>query len=271
MAITKAEKSVYNDYIKDFKTQIDASYKRLGELEKKKKEMPRIKGYITVEAVVELLKIIMLNISMNDASFEILKIKNEAALKNARKEFFSVLQKMEGIIGDQVDRSLKENEEYLADIDRINPQQTLKLIQRINYALSTLIDRIGETSKWKWSFVDLQARVAAIVKNSINFSDVQKYRDPRMEFYRERQQLMSLCKQSLRDAAQQFRTKYEQSTKVPGDMLKSIEFLTVLRRIHVLFGESDEATRLKTAIDAMRARLEADEKEKEKEKKSGKK
>ena len=82
MAITKAEKSVYNDYIKDFKTQIDASYKRLGELEKKKKEMPRIKGYITVEAVVELLKIIMLNISMNDASFEILKIKNEAALKN---------------------------------------------------------------------------------------------------------------------------------------------------------------------------------------------
>ncbi|MBP7605350.1 MAG: hypothetical protein KBA15_15590, partial [Spirochaetes bacterium] len=68
-----------------------------------------------------------------------------------------------------------------------------------------------------------------------------------------------------------FRTKYEQSTKVPGDMLKSIEFLSVLRRIHVLFGESDEATKLKTAIDAMRARLEADEKEKEKEKKSGKK
>ncbi len=271
MAITKAEKSVYNDYIKDFKTKKDASYKRITELEKKKKEMPRIKGYLTVEAVIELLKIIMLDLSMNDASFEILKIKNEAALKNARKEFFAVLQKMEELVGDQVDRSLKENEEFLAAIDRINPMQMLKIIQRVNYVLSTLIDRIGETSKWKWSFVDLQGRVAAVTKNGINFSEVQKYRDPRTEFYRERQQLMTLCKQSLRDAAQQYRTKYEQSTKVPGDMLKSIEFLSVLRRIHVLFGESDEATRLKMAIDAMRARLEADEKEKEKEKKSGKK
>ncbi len=72
--------------------------------------MPRIKGYLAVETVIELLKIIMLDLSMNDASFEILKIKNEAALKNARKEFFSVLQKMEELVGDQVDRSLKENE-----------------------------------------------------------------------------------------------------------------------------------------------------------------
>ncbi len=73
-----------------------------------------------------------------------------------------------------------------------------------------------ETSKWKWSFVDLQARVAAVTKNSINFSDVQKYRDPRTEFYRERQQMMTLCKQSLRDAAQQYRHKYEHVHQGPA-------------------------------------------------------
>ncbi len=264
MAILKAEKAAYNDYIKELKIEEDETYKRIAELEKKKKELPRIKDYYTVEIVLELLKIILLDINMSDASVELLSIKNEATLKNARKEFYSVLQKMENLLGDEIDRSLKENEERLKNISRINPLQILKLIQRIHYTFATLIEKIGESSKWKWSFVDLQARVAVITKNIINFSDVQKFRDPRTEFYRERRELLTLCKLGLRDVAQQYRNKYEQSTKVPGDLIKSIEFLSVLRKIHILFAESEEANKLKNTIEAMRARLEAEEKEKDK-------
>jgi hypothetical protein len=264
MPISKAEKTVYNEHIKDIKSQIEASRKRIEEVEKKRKEFPRIMEYYQLEIILEIMKTILLNISMSDASLEILNIKNEKSLKDARTAFYEVLQRLETIFGNEVDRSLKDNEDILKRLDKLNPQQALVFMKRLNYILSTLIDKIGETSKWKWSFVDLQARVAVITKNMINFTDVHKYRDPRKEFYRERQQLVKLCKQSLKDAAQQYRTKYEQSTKVPQDMLKSIEFLSVLRRIHVLFAESDEAGRLKVTIDALRARMEADEKEKDK-------
>jgi hypothetical protein len=264
MAILKAEKAAYNDYIKELKAEQEASYRKITELEKKRKGMPRIKGYYTIEIVLELLKVILLDINMSDASVELLSIKNEGALKNARKEFHGVLQRMEDLLGSQIDRTLKENEEFLANISRISPLQVLKLVQRIHYVFSTLVEKIGESSKWKWSFVDLQARVAVITKNIINFSDIQKYRDPRTEYYRERQELLTLCKVSLRDVAQQYRTKYEQSTRVPGDLIKSIEFLSVLRKIHILFAESDDAAKLKNTIDAMRARLEAEEKEKDK-------
>ncbi len=271
MPISKSEKAIYNEHVKDLKDQIDISQKKLSELEKKKKENARIKEYYTIESILELMKIILLNVNISDASLEILKFKNEKALKDARTGFFEVLKRLENLLGDEIDRPLKENEECLSKVERINPQQWLKLIQRIHYILSTLIDRIGETSKWKWSFVDLQARVAVVTRNSVNFSEVQKYRDPRTEFYRERQQLLNLTKQSLRDAAQLYRTKYEQSTKVPGDMLKSIAFLSALRRIHILFSENEDANKIKITIDALRARIDSDEKEQEKDKKPAKK
>ena len=54
-------------------------------------------------------------------------------------------------------------------------------------------------------------------------------------------------------------------------MLKSIELLSSLRKINVLTGESEEATKLKNTIDALRERLESDEKKKDSKKKKKKK
>ncbi len=267
MAISKAEKAAYNDYIIQFKRDIDEANRHIKEAEQIKKKMPRIAPYKDVEIVLEHLKTIMLHISQNDASVEMLQIKKESSLNDARKTFYKALQLMENIVGADIDRSLADNSEHLAKIDRINPLQVLRIIQRFSTILSILIDRMGTGSKWKWSFVDLFARVAVMSRNLINFSDIQKYRDPRTEFYQERQQLLAVCKNNLKDAALQYRTKYEQSTKATGDIQKSIELLTALRKIHALFGEADEAKKIKTTIDAMRQKIEEREKEEEQKKK----
>ncbi len=50
-------------------------------------------------------------------------------------------------------------------------------------------------------------------------------------------------------------------------MIKSIELLSALRKIDILSGEPDEAAKLKNTIDALRERLESDEKKKDKKKK----
>lgn len=267
MAISKAERAAYNDYVVQFKKDIDDASRRIKEAEQIKKKMPRIAAYKDVEILLEHLKIIMLRISMNDASLEMLESKSEKELNEARKTYYKALQIMENIVGNDIDRSLKDNAEHLAKIDRINPLQSLRIVQRLNTVLSILIDRLGTGSKWKWSFVDLFARVAVVTRNMINFSETQKYRDPRTEFYRERQELLAICKNDLKDAALQYRTKYEQSTKATGDILKSIELLTALRKIHALFGEAEEAKKIKTTIDALQQKISEMEKEEDQKKK----
>ena len=271
MPITKAERVAYNNYVKEHHEGIDQARTGLKEITNRIKTMPAIKGYLNIESILNYVKIIKLYMKMNDISLDMLDQKNETYLNNARKEIYKVLQLAEEIVGSDIDRTLKENEEFLKRIDKINPAQILNLLNLIQNIISMLIKRLGEGSKWKWSFVDMQGRLAVLMKNFINFSDIQKYRDPRTEYFRERQDLLKLCKNNLSLAAQQYRTRYEVSTQVPADMLKSIELLSSLRKINVMTGQPEEATKLKNTIDALRERLESDEKKKESKKKKKKK
>lgn len=270
MAITKAEKAAYNDYIKEHKNEIEELNKKIKENDAKKKSMPNIEAYLNLENTIEILNIILTYIKMSDVSLEMLNVKNERFLDNARKELYKAIQTMETVVGSDTDRTLKENETYLQKIDMVNPRQILRIIQSIHHAFVKVIEKMGEGSKWKWSFVDLYGRIAVITKNITNFSDLQKFRDPRSDYYRERQELLELCKRFLGDAAKQFRNRYELSTQVPSDIIRSIELLSALRKIHILFGESEEGTKLKYTIDALRERLEADEKKSDKKKKDKK-
>lgn len=268
MQITKAEKAAYNDYIKEYHKEIDDLKKRIKELANKKKRKPAIAAYYNLEIIIEQIKIITLYISMSDASMEMLHIKNESFLNHARKDVYKLLQELEEIVGNETDRSLKENEDYLQRIEKVNPKQILNIIRSIHKIINILIKKMGEGSKWKWSFVDIQGRIAVATKNIINFSDIQRYRDPRSDYYLERQELLKLCKSSLNESAKQYRNRYEISTKVPSDMLKSIDLLSALRKINLILGRADEADKLKDTIDALRVRLEADEKQKEGKKES---
>jgi len=130
---------------------------------------------------------------------------------------------------------------------------------------------MGESSKWKWSFVDVQVRIATLIKNMINFTDLEKYRNFKSEFFKDREDLLKLCKSNLEDAAKGARSKYEMSTLAPEDIVKAIALLTSLRSIQVLYAESAEAERTRTQIDALKLRLESEEKKEEKTEKMGRK
>jgi hypothetical protein len=262
--VSKAEKAAYNDEIKDIKREVDQIRKSINEAFSKRKKNPNISGYYSLEMASKEMDAIDSFVKMNDLSVEMLKIKNNTYLENARKEFYKVLQHLEEVVGADLDRSLRENDEYLISINKLNPKQILDFIQRLHRILNTLKIKFGHDSKWKWSFVEWQARASVITKNITSFSEVAKYRDPRIEFFHERRELMQLSKESLTEAARQFRTKYEMAGKARDDLKKSIDYLAALRKIHVLFGEDTEATKLKNIIDAANMALEADDKAKDK-------
>ena len=264
MAISKAEKTVFNAEIKSVKEEIDQHNSKIKEVTVKKKKMSNIAAYYSLELAVVHLDIIDRYMKINDLSLEILRIKSEKFLNEARKEFYIVLQEIEEVVGHSVDRSLRENDEFLIKIDKLNPKKILTIIDRLHSVYYNIKNKMGEGSKWQWSFVELMARVAIITKNITPFSDVAKLRDPRTEFFFERKDLMQLCKDSLTEAAKQYRTKYEMAGKAREDLKRSIELLAALRKIHVLFGEDAEATKLKNTIDAAKQALEAEDREKDK-------
>jgi hypothetical protein len=265
--VSKAEKAAYNDEIKDIKRDVEQIKKSINEVIGKKKKHPAIVNYYNLEMASRGMDQMDDFLKMNDLSVEMLGIKNGTFLENARKEYYKVLQQMEDIVGNEIERSLKENDEYLASINKVNPRQILSFIKRMHRLLNDLVNKFGQDSKWKWSFTELQARTAIITKNITSFSEVAKYRDPRSDFFHERRELMQLCKESLTEAARQFRTKYEMAGKARDDLQRSIKYLATLRKIHVLFGEDTEATKLKNIIDAAKMALEADDKAKDKDKK----
>ncbi len=272
MPISKAQKAAYNDDIKALKAESDELEKKANEIALKKKKNPKLEPYYNLEMVNYLLQTIDIYIKMNDLSLNMLGIKNNKSLDIAKSNFSKILQLMKEIVGDDVDRdSLKENAEYLASIGRLNPRHLNDLANRINEMLFTLKNTMGEDSKWKWLFVELQAKVAVIIRNLVNFSDLQKYRDPREEFFRTRIEHMRLAKDALEEAAKQYRTKYELSSKSREDLKKSIELLEALRKVHIVMGESNDADKLKTTIDAARLTLEAGDKKQDSDEKTKKK
>lgn len=272
MAISKIQKAAYNDDIKILKNEYEDLEKKVKEISLRKKNKKNLEPYYNLEIVSYLLRTIELNMRMNSLSITALGIKNNKSLDIAKSNFSRTLLLMKEIVGDETDReSLKENEDYLAKIQMFNPKQIYDLALKINDIFFELKDMIGEESKWKWLFVELQAKVAIIIRNLIHFSNILKYRDPREEFFRSRLDHLRLAKDSIEEAAKQYRTKYELSSKSREDLKKSIELLEALRKMHIILGESSESDKLKTTIDAAKFTLEAGDKKQESDEKNKKK
>jgi len=265
MAISKVQKAAYHDDIKAIKIKADELEKKAKDLNNKRKNKPNLTPYYNLEIATYLMNTIELYLKMNDLSLNMLGIKNSSSLDMSKSNFSKILLLLKETVGDEAERdSLKENEDYLYKIDKLNPRQILDFLIRLDTIFFDLKNNMGEESKWKWLFVELHAKLAIITRNFINFSDILKHRDPRAPFFRDRNEHLRMAKNGIEEAAKQYRTKYELSAKSREDLKKSIEMLEALRKIHFTLGESNEADKIKTTIDAAKQTLEAGDKRNEK-------
>ncbi len=62
--------------------------------------------------------------------------------------------------------------------------------------------------------------------------------DPRVEGYSSRMAHLSLARELLQQAADRYREKYELSTLRIDDIKAAINFLSAVRRLHIVLGET---------------------------------
>jgi len=266
--ISPAQKAEFAEKSKELKDNIDEINKKVQEIQKDIiKNRNNAANYKKLLIANLQMNVIAMYLKISRLSMQIMGIKNEAYLERARKLTYKFISVLEEIVGNQVDVPLTEMSEQLETISEIDDVKRLKLIKKIGETVNNVEERFGPNSKWKWSFVDLDARAAVLCKNLTDFKRIQANHDPRIDGFPERNELLAYVKEYLRKAADRLREKYEMASNEAIDMKSAIRLLSALARIAVLSSDSDSLSNLKKNIKIWEEKLEQDEKAKDEAKK----
>lgn len=248
----------YADYVQDYKNSIEAVLAK----EKKLKEViargESGASYQKLALADDNLNIVANYLLMSSLSLSFLGVKNEAFLNEARKCIYKAIIYLEEIVSAHVDAAFSDYAQGLESISAFSDESRYNLVRKIGFTIQSLEEGFGENSKWKWSFVEMEGRFAAVAKNLLNLKTFIGGMDPRVEGYSSRMSLLSLSRELLQQAADRYREKYELSTMRIDDIKMAINFLAAVRRLHIVLGETEQADLVKKKIDIWRTKMEND-------------
>jgi hypothetical protein len=248
----------YAEYIQVYKNSILATLNKEKTLREVITRNPAGAGLQRLELAEENLNLVSSYLLMSSLSQSFLGVKNEAFLNDARKCIYKAIIYLEEIVSPAVDAPFSDYEEKLEALVSVSDDARHALVRKMGFTIDSLEEGYGEGTKWKWSFVDLEGRFATVVKNLLNLKTFVAGMDPRSAGYSARMAHLGLARELLQAAADRYREKYELSTLRIDDIKVAINFLSAVRRLHIVLGESDQADVVKKKADIWRTKMEND-------------
>lgn len=267
MAITKEQKTEFNENLQEFKEYLDELKKETSLFKSQIKKNKKLEPYFNLALAIDSLKLINTCLLINEMSVSIMSLKSENYLNIGRKEIYNVFSYVENVVGNNYDGSLSENKELLEKIEDFTPVQRLNLIKAIQDLIFKLIDAFGPSSKWKWSWAEIHFKLAVLAKNLMDFRAMETESDLDSPFYYTRKEHFNMIIELSNQAAQEYRTKFDLSTQDVSELKKSVALLEMNRQIFQITGETDDLEKTKTLIESLKEKIETIEAEKEKKKK----
>lgn len=267
------EKALYNTRLEKYQKEIErllAREKSILSLAKKDDITGSYKLLVLAEDMIYLTSIYL---AKQRLSIAILKSKNEDSLNDARKTLYKSIIYLEDIVSDYIDVPFSDYKDRLAKIENISLKERYYLIRKLGLAIDMVLAAYGDNTKWRWSFVELQARFATIAKNIVDLKELlESSLNPQSDDYDTAIFHMRLTKKLLEQAASQYREKYEMATADSNsdDFRRAITYLQALRRLHLILNEKTQAEETKRKIDIWQEKLEKDAKKREERHKRGK-
>ena len=255
---SNADKNQYEDKIKPYQNKIvEINIKEKTTLLEMKKE-PNEEALKRLILVDEMLNLASYQILISLISQTCLKVKEENVLNEGRKSLYKSVIYLEEVVSNYVDAPFVDYEEKLAKIASLDSARRYYLVRKMGLAINLLENAYGDNTKWRWAFVELEGRFAAVAKNIMDLKSAVTNTDPRSPNYEPTVFHLRMIKKLLNQAADRYREKYELSTNRTDDFKLGISFLASLRRIHVLMGDKDEAETVKKKLEIWTAKLETD-------------
>jgi hypothetical protein len=270
MALTKEQKQEFQEKVADFKAYLEELKKELSVLKTQLKKNPATAPYYNIAMAINAIKTINTNLLINDLSVAIQGINANNYLETARNEISNCLKYIEDAVGDEIDGSLNENREKLDLIQEITATQRLNLVKALRECIKKTIAAFGPNSKWKWRWPDVSYRLTGVAKNIFDFRDFEKGKDLDNPDYYTQREHFSLIIELANSTAQEFRTKFDNSTQETGDLKISVTLLDLNRRIFQITGETEDLEKTKTLIESLKQKIESLETDDDKKKKKKK-
>lgn len=266
--ITLEQRNRYAAKVKEYKSTTDAILaKEQSLLNVLKQPGGQGLGYVRVKLSKEMLTLTSYQVLVNTLSVALMGIKNEDSLSEARKSVVRSLKYMEDIVTAYVDVPFSDYEKNLEDISEISYDDRYAHLRKIGFAIREIEEGFGANSKYKWSFVDIWGKLAAVAKNTLDLKRAYVDLDLTSPNRLVVMSYLGFVKRLLQGTADRYREKYEVSSMKMDDFKQAITFLNALRRIHMMLGERAESEELKRKIEIWSAKLENDQKKREEESK----
>ncbi|MDR2542892.1 MAG: hypothetical protein LBC80_05520 [Treponema sp.] len=265
--ITNNDRYAYQEKAKSFsaviKALMDEETSILSEIKTKPPDV-ELKKLVLVD---KMLNLSSNYVAINGVSMAVLKVKNEEALNDARKVIYKAVIYLEEVVSNYIDAAFSEYDDKLAAIEQYDQTQRYNLIRKMGFTIDLLQLSYGDNSKWRWTFVELEGRYAAIAKNILDLRNAVTNSRMDSPHYEPTVYHIRLVKELLARAASRYRDKYELSTQQVLDFKTGILFLSALMRTHIVLNERDDAAEVKKKLNIWSAKLEADIKKQEENKK----
>lgn len=257
--ISGEAKSRYFDKVKEYKQETETILAREKNLASTVRGDDPSAQYKRLTLARERLNLASYYLLLNRLSVGLLGVKNEAFLNDGRKSCYQAVIYLEEVVSNRLDAPFSDYSEFLDKIEDLDDEKRYSMVQKLGFTIQSVEDDFGENSKWKWSFVELEGRYSTITKNFLNMKTLIAGLDPRVEGYQARLNHLNLTKELLQRSADRYREKYELSTLGLDDFKLAISYLSALRRLHVMVGETENADTVKKKIDVWKSKMETDE------------
>ncbi|MDX9799979.1 MAG: hypothetical protein RBT69_01435 [Spirochaetia bacterium] len=258
--ITQQARKDYTEHITKYKQIMEEIVKKENSFNSDLKtgKIKEKKEYKKIEIADNVLNLSSYYILLNSLSSNLLGVKNENFLNEARKSVYRALIYLESVVTDETDIPFSELAESLEKISELSDEKRFEIVKKLGFTIEMIKDAFGENSKWKWSFVELEGRFATVAKNLLNYKTLVSGMDPTAEGYELRVYHLNLVKKMLMLAATRYREKYELNTFRIDDFKLALGYLSALRRIHVYLGETNDSETVKKNLEIWKNKMEKD-------------
>ncbi len=258
--ISDEAKKHYFEKVKEYKQVLDTILTREKSILALIDKDPAGAAYKKLTLADENLNLASYYVLLNELSLALLAIKNENFLNEARKICYKSIIYLEDVVTGAIDVPYSEIKEKLEEIEGFEDDKRYSLIRKLGYTIQSVIDGFGSNSKWKWSFVELEGRFATVTKNLINMKTLVAGLDPRADGYEARVGHLNLTKELLQKAADRYRQKYELSTLRLDDFKLAISYLSAIKRLHAILGETENVETTRKKIEVWTQKMDDDDK-----------
>lgn len=253
--ITEDQRVRYQERIRFYKNKIEEAEKEQKALKLEVLKNPN-RSYLEIKIAELSLLQISIYCAMNEISLDLLDVRNTSLLERARQLLSDVLINLGNVVTNYLDVPFSEYEEKLQSLSEMTDIEKYNFIRKIGYCVDIVEYNFGENSKWKWSFVDIDGKLAIIVKNLFDLRRFQKLDSPYEAGYKERRAHLSIVQKLLSQVSHKYREKYELSGKDIEDLKKAIDFQKALLRIVNLLGDTEKIENVKKQIEVWNTLME---------------